>query len=97
MKESIDRSNAFVIYHCLTTALDKETEAKVRDEALIAALSDERNKDDDEIQILNGDTSNEPKDGKDKSPKEEKPKEDPRKNYKVAIVNITNLIALYYY
>ena len=86
MKESIDRSNAFVIYHCLTTALDKETEAKVRDEALIAALSDERNKEDDEIQILNGDTSNEPKDGKDKSPKEEKPKEDPRKNYKVAIV-----------
>lgn len=41
LKEALDRSNAFVVYHTISTALDREAEKKRRNEALAEACKDE--------------------------------------------------------
>ncbi|KAL7072465.1 hypothetical protein ACQ4LE_008298 [Meloidogyne hapla] len=41
LREAIDRSNAFVVYHSIATALDREAEKKRRNESLSEACKDE--------------------------------------------------------
>jgi len=41
LREAIDRSNAFVVYHSVATCLDREAEKKRRNETLSEACKDE--------------------------------------------------------
>lgn len=84
MKEAFDRSNAFIIYHSVSTALDREAEKKRRNDILTEACKDE------EVLIL--DEGSGKKDEKANGSSEKQPPKSPtntvdlRNNFK-ALVN----------
>lgn len=79
IKEAVDRSNAFNVFHVLNSILDKDEEKKRRDEAL--TKPEEEKKESQE----NGEEKKEEVEEK----KEEK-KEDPRNNFRAVVGDIAS-------
>ncbi|KAL3110206.1 hypothetical protein niasHT_015809 [Heterodera trifolii] len=82
LKEVFDRANAFVIYHTVSTALEREVEKKRRNEALSEACKDE------EVVLLEGSSSKEEKTEASKSNNTEL-----RSNFKALVHNFEAFIA----
>ena len=102
IKEAFDRSNAFVVYHTISTALDKDEEKKRLNEALAEACKDE------DIVCVDEGNGKKEKDAKDKEKEDnkggsgEKPKSptntiDYRTNFKALVNNFDMFTAFVHF